>query len=54
MYIIVHMTLVKRAPKKSFSQKPILPIKNLPSPKKIGFLDVTFLGALLQRSYVHF
>jgi hypothetical protein len=31
----VHMTLVKRAPKKSFSQKTIVPIENLP-PKKIG------------------
>jgi hypothetical protein len=26
----VHMTLVKSAPKKSFSQKTILPIENLP------------------------
>ncbi len=41
----VHMTLVKSAPKKSFNQKTILPIENLPkSPKNIGFLGKTFLG----------
>jgi hypothetical protein len=39
------MTLVKSAPKKSFNQKTILPIENLPkSPKNIGFLGKTFLG----------
>jgi hypothetical protein len=35
----VHMTLVKSAPKKSFSQKTTLPIE-----KKIDFLGKTFLG----------
>jgi hypothetical protein len=39
------MTLVKSAPKKSFSQKTILPIENLPSPKKSVFWAKLFLGA---------
>jgi hypothetical protein len=40
------MTLVKSAPKKSFSQKTtgIFPVENLLSPKKIGFLGKTFFG----------
>ncbi len=49
----VHMTFVKSAHKKSFSQKTILPIENLRL-KKIGFLVKTFLVHFLPRSYVHF
>ncbi len=33
----VHITLVKSAPKKSFSQKTILPIENMKNPKKSVF-----------------
>ncbi len=59
-FINVHMILVKSSPKKSFSQKIILPIENLLvlakklfyqlkislSPKKIGFLSNSFFGVL--------
>jgi hypothetical protein len=38
----VNLTFVKSEPKKSFSQKTILPIENLP--KKIGFLGKNFFG----------
>ncbi len=39
----VHMTLVKSAPKKGFSQKAILPVENLlKSPKNLVFLGKTF------------
>ena len=42
----VHMTLVKSALKKDFSQKTVLPIEKS---KKIGFSGKTFLGALFTK-----
>jgi hypothetical protein len=51
----VHMTLVKSAPKKSFSQKTILPIKNLPKSYKYKFFGKNFFCVhFLQRSCAHF
>jgi hypothetical protein len=51
----VHMTLVKSAPKKSFSQKTILPIENLPKSLKIRFFGKNlFWVHFLLRSSVHF
>jgi hypothetical protein len=41
------MTLVKSAPKKSFSQKTILPIEN------IGFLGKTFFGCTFYKGHMY-
>jgi hypothetical protein len=47
------MTLVKSAPKKSFSQKTILPIENLPKAQKIGFLGKFFFGCTFYKGHMY-
>ncbi len=45
----VHMTIVKSAQKKVLAKKLFYQLKICLSPKKIGFLGRTFLGALFTK-----